>query len=421
MAKFLFFPYSNQLGSTIPSISLANMLLKNGHEVIYASNGKYTHVLIQKGFKVIPINEISYIQYRKHVDQNNVDFYQEGLINHLVDMELDVIREINPDIIVTNNRPTLIISAKLAKKKLITIVIPTLSYYYNHRYYVPENHFLNIIYPFGDVNKVMPNSIVKFAFNATMKHWAKNFNRVLRTYQLPPIKDYLSVYEGDITLINQTYGISPFKHLPDTYFYLSQDLASTFGEIHTWANELDEHRKNGKKIIFVSMGSSSLKSYPLVMQSIKELIVHDERFVLVSNHVGLSDEKIQSNRMYLEPFMNSSQILPKVDVVVTHGGVNTMSECIINRKPFIGVPEQGEQMWNLRYAEHLGIGKMVSKFKLEKDHTLLKKAILEVIDGEHYQKTIDQFVKDRMVNQNPNHSLETIYKAIMQCLNHMNQ
>lgn len=103
MATFLFFPYSNQLGSTIPSITLVKLLQAKGHQVIYASGGKFTAVLKEKGFHVEPINEISYLQYRRHVDENNVDFYSESLIHHFIDVELDLIRKINPDVIVSNN------------------------------------------------------------------------------------------------------------------------------------------------------------------------------------------------------------------------------------------------------------------------------------------------------------------------------
>jgi len=412
MAKFLFFPYSNQLGTTIPSITVANMLRENGHEVIYASNGNYTNVLVEKGFEVMPINEISYHQYRKHVDENNVDFYQEALIHHLVDKDLEVINKVNPDVIVSNNRPSVKISAQLAKKKLVTIVIPTLTRFYNHQYFIPENHFLNTAYPFGDVNGVTPAGFRRFAFLMTMKQWGKNFNKVLKSYQLPLMQDFLGVYEGDVTLINQTKGLSPFMPLPSNYFFLDQHLGSTFGASHSWAGELDEHKRQGRKIIFVSMGSSSLKSYPLVMETIKDMVLADDRFVLISNHVGLKVSAGNNQRIYLEKFIHSKQILPLADLVVTHGGVNTLSECILNKKPVIGVPEQGEQLWNLKYAEHLGIGKMVSKFKLEKNPSLLKDAILSVIDDEVYQKNIIRFVDDLM-DKKDNHEQTNLFKAIL--------
>ncbi|MBL7766678.1 MAG: hypothetical protein JNJ58_11320 [Chitinophagaceae bacterium] len=418
MAKFLFFPYANQLGSTIPSITLANQMRDQGHEVIYASRGKYTNVLVDKGFPVLPINEISYHQYRRHIDNNNVDFYEPGLIHHLIDKEIELIEQVQPDIIVSNNRPTIKITAQLMQKKLISIVIPSLSRHYGHKYYVPENHFLNKILPIDDVNKVMPEAMVRFAFLATMKHWARNFNKVLKEFQLPAVQDYLDLYEGDITLINQSYSLFPFKPLPDNYFFLEQNLNSTFGAPHDWAHELEEHRRAGRTVIFVSMGSSALKSYPLVMNAIKNLVQQNDRFVLVSNHVGLLNDGQRPERVYVEAFINSAQILPLADIVITHGGVNTLSECMTHRKIIIGVPEQGEQLWNLKYAEDMGIGKVVSKFKLEKNPRLLTDALQAVVNDPNYHARMESFMQNKLQEADLREQRENIAAAISRLLSH---
>lgn len=416
MAKFLFFPYSNQLGTTIPSVTLANLLRDKGHEVIYASNGKYTHVLKDKGFEVHPINEISYTQYRRHVDNNNVDFYDEGLIHHLVDKDLELIEKVKPDVIVSNNRPSIKISAQIANKKLVTIVIPSLTRYFGHRYYVPENHFLNKILPVRDVNTIMPEAMVRFAFFKTMQQWGKNFNKVLRFYKLAPMQDFLGVYEGDVTLINQSIGLFPFKSLPENYYFLEQNLASTFGVSHSWLQELELHKQQGKKVIFVSMGSSSLKAYPLVMNALKELIEHDERFVLVSNHVGLITDGKKHSRIFLESFINSSEVLPKADIVVTHGGINTLSECLQNKKVVVGVPEQGEQLWNLKYIEDKGLGKVVSKFALEKNPSLVVNAVLHVANSNHYNEAMEHYMQGKLQKQELEAQRESLYHAIEKLL-----
>jgi UDP:flavonoid glycosyltransferase YjiC (YdhE family) len=417
MAVFLFFPYSNQLGSTIPSITLARVLQQHGHRVVYASNGKFTSVLLDKGFEVVPINEISYHQYRRHVDNNNVDFYSESLIHHMVDMELDLIGKINPDCIVTNNRPTVKLSSQIAKKKMITIVIPTLTRYYNHDYYIPENHFLNTYYPFGDSNNLISPSLRKTAFLKTMQHWAKHFVPVCKHFQIPDMKDYLSVYEGDITLINQSPGLMPFHPLPSNYFFLEQNLDSTFGgEKHPWLSNLKKLQAEGKKIIYVSMGSSALKSYPVVMRLLRDSVEKNSEWVLVSNHTGLEQIHQPHARVFSEKFLHANEILPLASVVVTHGGVNTLSECLLEGKPIVGVPEQGEQLWNLKYMEDMGLGKVVSKFKLEKQPQLLLQAIKDVLESNELPNAQLQF--KTMVEQRKSryNNEQDLYQAILQLL-----
>lgn len=416
MASFLFFPYSNQLGSTIPSITLAKMLQAKGHQVTYASNGKFTQVLIDKGFDVLPINEVSYLQYRRHVDENNVDFYSESLIHHFVDTELDLIRKVNPDVIVSNNRPTIKLSSQIAGKKMVSIVIPTLTRYYGHHYYIPENHFLNTLYPFGDSNAIIPPSVRKYAFLKTMKHWSRHFGPVCNYYGIPKLRDYLSVYEGDITLINQSPGVSPFQNLPSNYFFLEQKLESTFGESHSWLSNLKAQKEAGKKVVYISMGSSALKSFPLVIQTLEQLLQKHENLVLVSNHTGLTQEHKSTERHYTEKFIRSQEVLPLADIVITHGGINTLTECLLQGKTVLGIPEQGEQLWNLKYAEEKGLGKVLSKFQLEKNPEIIGPALVTMLADSSYQEKSKLFLEER-AKQVPSFKTENdLYQAILNLL-----
>jgi UDP:flavonoid glycosyltransferase YjiC (YdhE family) len=127
----------------------------------------------------------------------------------------------------------------------------------------------------------------------------------------------------------------------------------------------------------------------------------------------LQQNGIIEDRMYIESFINAAQILPRADVVVTHGGINTLSECILNQIPVVGVPEQGEQMWNLKYAEHIGAGKMVSKFKLEKDPTILIDALKQVLENNQYAKNLQQFTHQLKQTSKHTDEREAMYNAIM--------
>lgn len=392
---------------------MAKLLQAKGHQVIYASGGKFTAVLKEKGFHVEPINEISYLQYRRHVDENNVDFYSESLIHHFIDVELDLIRKINPDVIVSNNRPTIKLSSQIAGKKMVSIVIPTLTRYYAADYYIPENHFLNTLYPFGDSNAIVPPSVRKFAFLKTMKHWSRHFDPVCRYYHLPLLKDYLSVYEGDVTLINQSPGLTPFHELPSNYFFLEQKLDSTFGESHAWLPELIKHKQQGRKIVYVSMGSSALKSFPLVITRLEGLLQSNPNVVLVSNHTGLETGRAPVARHYSEKFIQSREILPLADIVITHGGINTLTECLLQGKIMLGIPEQGEQLWNLKYMESRGLGKVLSKFKLEKNPALIQDALMDVLHAPSYEQRVQEFQQARLSSKSTWNTEDDIYRAIM--------
>ena len=121
---------------------------------------KYTEVIKEKGFKVHPINEISYLHYREHVDNNNNKHYSPSLVRHFVDMELDLMQKVKPDIVIGHNRQTLYISTKLAQIKYIALTVASIGKHYNYKYFVPENHFLSrLISPIIDINKILPSFI----------------------------------------------------------------------------------------------------------------------------------------------------------------------------------------------------------------------------------------------------------------------
>ncbi len=418
MPKVLIFPYSNQLGSTIPTLTLASLLEKEGYDIEFAASGKYINVIKEKGYKLHKISEISYKQYRSHVDNNNVDFYCNHLVRHIVDEEVNLINKIKPDLLVHNNRPTLKISSQVTKKKLVSIVIPTLVRYYDYRFFIPDNHFLNQLIPFVDVNRILPSKVVKMVYDITVRKWVRGMNEVLRYFNLKEIKDYLEACEGDITLINQTYGLGKFKNLPENYYFLEQDLDSTFGQKYSWIKDVKKAKKENKKIIYVSMGSSAFEAYPLVIKNLANFVLeHQDEYVLISNHCGLESDYKDKKNIYIEKFIDIKSIMEYIDIVVTHGGINTLNECVINYKPVVGVPEQGEQLWNLKYIEYLGLGKAVTQLQLRNDNNLLKDTINDILHDKSYLQSLKRFVSKNLKKKDLEDHKKNIVKAINSIVN----
>ncbi len=392
MAKFLFFPFSNQLGTTIPSITLARLLKDQGHEVVFAAGGKYVPIIKEKGFPVLKINEISYKQYREHIDNNNLDFYNRHLIRHMVDMELDIISEVEPDVVVQHNRQTVYISSKVAGKPLVALTVACLTKYYGDRYYIPDNHPISKLLPFIDLNKILPERTLRRGFNISAIVWARGFNQVLERYGLPRVKNFLDLNYGDLTLLVETFGLSPVKELPDDVLFLEQDIESTFGEEYEWFEEIKQAKSKEKKVIYVTMGTSSFESYPLVVDIIADFVLHNENYILVSNHCGLDAKYKNCNNIYIEEYIDTKKIIEYVDVVVTHGGKNTLNECLIYKKPVVVVPEQAEQFWNGKYIERLGLGRVISRIKLVKNHEILLKTINQILTDTSYHENFIKFI-----------------------------
>jgi MGT family glycosyltransferase len=119
--------------------------------------------------------------------------------------------------------------------------------------------------------------------------------------------------------------------------------------------ELPEPLASGSgPLVYLSLGSLGSADVPL-MQGLVDSLAGTRYRVIVSK--GPQHDQISlAENMVGEEFLPQTSILPTVDLVVTHGGNNTVTECIHFGKPMIVLPLFWDQYDNAQRVHETGFG-----------------------------------------------------------------
>ena len=92
------------------------------------------------------------------------------------------------------------------------------------------------------------------------------------------------------------------------------------------------------------------------MQRLVDLLGRTEHRVIVSKG-PLADQITLHDNMTGEEFLPQPAILPQVDLVITHGGNNTVVESFHHGKPMIVLPLFWDQVDNAQRVDETGFGR----------------------------------------------------------------
>ena len=127
----------------------------------------------------------------------------------------------------------------------------------------------------------------------------------------------------------------------------------------TW--ELPDHlAERDGALIYLSLGSLGSADVAL-MQRLVDLLATTEHRVIVSKG-PLADQITLHDNQVGEAFLPQPAILPQVDLVITHGGNNTVTEGFHHGKPMIVLPLFWDQVDNAQRVEETGFGRRLSTY-----------------------------------------------------------
>jgi UDP:flavonoid glycosyltransferase YjiC (YdhE family) len=129
------------------------------------------------------------------------------------------------------------------------------------------------------------------------------------------------------------------------------------------AFDVQEHVPGDGKVVYLSLGSLGCMDVAL-MQRLIDAMAETEHRTIVS--MGpLKDQMKLGPNMYGDQFLPQPSILPQCDLLITHGGNNTVCEGFHFGLPMIGLPLFWDQYDNAQRLSETGFGKRLPTYGWE--------------------------------------------------------
>lgn len=129
---------------------------------------------------------------------------------------------------------------------------------------------------------------------------------------------------------------------------------------------LDALPRKGR-VVYVSLGTV-FNDRPAVYRALISGAASTGAQVVVSAGASLEAlADLRSPTVQLHRRVPQVELLDRVDLVVTHGGNNTVQECLAAGRPMVVIPFGGDQLANARRVERLGVGVCIDARGLSPD------------------------------------------------------
>ena len=188
--------------------------------------------------------------------------------------------------------------------------------------------------------------------------WAE-FNAWVTEQGAPPLPDLEFIHEGAVNLYvyPELADYRRARPLAPSWHRLDSSVRETDGKF-TLPDALAEGRGS---LIYFSLGSLGSADVQLMRRVINGLSATPHRYIVSKG--PLHDEIELAANMAGAEFLPQTSILPICDLVITHGGNNTVTECLHFGKPMIVLPLFWDQYDNAQRIQELGLGVRLNAYQ----------------------------------------------------------
>jgi MGT family glycosyltransferase len=367
-STIVFFP-EGAFGPTNNCVGIGNVLRRRGHRVVFIVEESFAGTLEAQGFEerlmrltLPPETEEAPGQFWKDFIRDTAPVFRkstkeqlgefiaptfDALVDgarYVDDRLLEIIDELEPDLIVEDNVvsfPALLACGRPWAR--IVSCNPT------------ELRDPNVPPPFSGLPSEDRSGWHEFwaAYRDAHRELHASFGEFCRERGAPPLPDDEFIHESpwlNLYLYPDEVDYSRARPLGPTWHNLQASVRATDP---AW--ELPEKLREGDgPLLYLSLGSLGSGDVELMRKLVAELAEAPYR-VVVSKGPQAAEFELAENMEGAE-FLPQTEILPEVDLVITHGGNNTVTESLYFGKPMIVLPIFWDQHDNAQRIDETGFG-----------------------------------------------------------------
>ncbi|MBM3267958.1 MAG: hypothetical protein FJZ01_09955 [Candidatus Sericytochromatia bacterium] len=352
--QIAFVPHSWGLSHVGRSLLVARELQRRGYPVLFCGDGPLVGPegsLVRRGG--VPVAPLADMEMHR-VLVNGFGFHTRESLRRLVNAELALIGEISPRLIVSDYRPSVHVSAAIARVPVATLINACYTHFWGDRITPPLEHpvTVRVTRLLGrTLGMAVLRQLAPRIAQGIFRKDAEIYNELLGEHGLPPHADIKRLFEGSLAtfLVDGPPWVKLARNLPDRVhvpgpLYWSADPAPG------WDDGIPEDLP----WIYLSAGSTANPEvFPALWRELADL---PYRFVMASAGLALPDG--MPPNVTVRPFLPAPAAMARSRLAIINGGPSVYQACT-TRTPMLVVAMRGDQEWNSRDLERFGVGRAI--------------------------------------------------------------
>lgn len=371
--RILFIGEDVSLAHIVRPMVLADAL-QNEYEVLFASGGRYSHLIEERGITHHNIYtqsaEIFLSRVAKGQNACNAEDFARA-----VEADLAIIEELSPDLIVGDLRHSLGISAKFTKTPYISIMNAHWSPYSTLVPPPPEHPIVSIL-GVKVASLLMPVLTPLF-----LKKCAGPFNIIRKAHNLAPIKEFREVFTcADWTVYADIPTLAPTMNKPLNHIYIGPIFWSPSISLPEWWDQLPVD----KPVVYVAMGSTGN------IQFVKELLdeLHEMDIAVILATSGRFDLESIPDNVFMADYLPGIEACKRATMVICNGGTGTVNQALSAKTPILGIPLNADQYFTMGSVAEQDAGLFIRSGKINRKK--IKIAVTEILSNCKYAQASEK-------------------------------